>query len=104
MHSSTPRVRAMCRRSCLLKPAARSLAVRAMSFGSTGLFRSEEHTSELQSRQYLVCRLLLEKKKTNSLSFLLTIGTIDNMSSVTTSRNNIVTNAVDIHLYVFCTH
>src|SRR3712207_8283664 len=28
--------------------------------------RSEEHTSELQSRQYLVCRLLLEKKKTNT--------------------------------------
>src|SRR3712207_7885294 len=28
--------------------------------------RSEEHTSELQSRQYLVCRLLLEKKKTLS--------------------------------------
>src|SRR3712207_7114031 len=27
------------------------------------LIRSEEHTSELQSRQYLVCRLLLEKKK-----------------------------------------
>src|SRR3712207_7925828 len=27
------------------------------------LTRSEEHTSELQSRQYLVCRLLLEKKK-----------------------------------------
>src|SRR3712207_6924222 len=29
------------------------------------LLRSEEHTSELQSRQYLVCRLLLEKKKTS---------------------------------------
>src|SRR3712207_7818389 len=28
------------------------------------LVRSEEHTSELQSRQYLVCRLLLDKKKT----------------------------------------
>src|SRR3712207_7885033 len=28
-----------------------------------GMARSEEHTSELQSRQYLVCRLLLEKKK-----------------------------------------
>src|SRR3712207_8278499 len=28
-----------------------------------GRWRSEEHTSELQSRQYLVCRLLLEKKK-----------------------------------------
>src|SRR3712207_8017475 len=31
----------------------------------SGHHRSEEHTSELQSRQYLVCRLLLEKKKTN---------------------------------------
>src|SRR3712207_8630818 len=32
--------------------------------GSGFARRSEEHTSELQSRQYLVCRLLLEKKKT----------------------------------------
>src|SRR3712207_5638888 len=32
--------------------------------------RSEEHTSELQSRQYLVCRLLLEKKKPNALCML----------------------------------
>src|SRR3712207_425489 len=32
-------------------------------FGLPRMFRSEEHTSELQSRQYLVCRLLLEKKK-----------------------------------------
>src|SRR3712207_8351543 len=30
--------------------------------------RSEEHTSELQSRQYLVCRLLLEKKKPTNLA------------------------------------
>src|SRR3712207_7403929 len=29
--------------------------------------RSEEHTSELQSRQYLVCRLLLEKKKKHNI-------------------------------------
>src|SRR3712207_8559488 len=35
----------------------------ARRFGS---LRSEEHTSELQSRQYLVCRLLLEKKKINT--------------------------------------
>src|SRR3712207_3079025 len=37
-------------------------------FHLTRLFsvRSEEHTSELQSRQYLVCRLLLEKKKNNT--------------------------------------
>src|SRR3712207_7935018 len=33
---------------------------------SLGAVRSEEHTSELQSRQYLVCRLLLEKKKTTT--------------------------------------
>src|SRR5947209_18871205 len=31
--------------------------------------RSEEHTSELQSRQYLVCRLLLEKKKTDPTKY-----------------------------------
>src|SRR3712207_8768746 len=35
--------------------------------GSGALRRSEEHTSELQSRQYLVCRLLLAKKKLTSL-------------------------------------
>src|SRR3712207_6910729 len=33
--------------------------------GRTFFWRSEEHTSELQSRQYLVCRLLLEKKTRN---------------------------------------
>src|SRR3712207_8397687 len=32
-----------------------------------GALRSEEHTSELQSRQYLVCRLMLEKKKSPSV-------------------------------------
>src|SRR5947209_12533899 len=35
----------------------------AAARGGWDLVRSEEHTSELQSRQYLVCRLLLEKKK-----------------------------------------
>src|SRR3712207_6954086 len=35
--------------------------------------RSEEHTSELQSRQYLVCRLLLDKKKTHILIYNKTI-------------------------------
>src|SRR3712207_8059774 len=48
------------------RPAARraegrARAPRARSAGRPA--RSEEHTSELQSRQYLVCRLLLEKKK-----------------------------------------
>src|SRR5438445_2171615 len=35
---------------------------------SVPVMRSEEHTSELQSRQYLVCRLLLEKKKNQTTS------------------------------------
>src|SRR3712207_8690539 len=35
--------------------------------GGWSFERSEEHTSELQSRQYLVCRLLLEKKKKKSI-------------------------------------
>src|SRR3712207_8083355 len=38
-----------------------TIAVGSKNF--TEQYRSEEHTSELQSRQYLVCRLLLEKKK-----------------------------------------
>src|SRR3712207_8287919 len=38
----------------------------AKGVGPNALARSEEHTSELQSRQYLVCRLLLEKKKKKS--------------------------------------
>src|SRR3712207_7073258 len=41
------------------------MSARHFIYGSVALalLRSEEHTSELQSRQYLVCRLLLEKKK-----------------------------------------
>src|SRR3712207_7289370 len=52
------------------RPLARRRA-RGTGTAATGrgrdrpLPRSEEHTSELQSRQYLVCRLLLEKKKTD---------------------------------------
>src|SRR3712207_7460603 len=41
-------------------------------------FRSEEHTSELQSRQYLVCRLLLEKKKNYLTLHLLSYYSTDN--------------------------
>src|SRR3712207_7325359 len=47
--------------------------------------RSEEHTSELQSRQYLVCRLLLEKKKKNDyihkLNYITSIALIQNLQS-----------------------
>src|SRR3712207_7558802 len=45
--------------------APTKVALNDLQFGNAVTFddRSEEHTSELQSRQYLVCRLLLEKKK-----------------------------------------
>src|SRR3712207_7200480 len=65
-------------RSALLSPLVARPVIRGFGgayrrlFGTVGVLatqnslrnpRSEEHTSELQSRQYLVCRLLLEKKK-----------------------------------------
>src|SRR3712207_8614764 len=43
--------------------SSRTCAPLRASLQGCGCPRSEEHTSELQSRQYLVCRLLLEKKK-----------------------------------------
>src|SRR3712207_9203456 len=46
-------------------PASRGRCLRGTGrWRGAAADRSEEHTSELQSRQYLVCRLLLEKKKT----------------------------------------
>src|SRR3712207_8737245 len=48
-------------------PGASASAPRPSASGAGAAPRSEEHTSELQSRQYLVCRLLLEKKKTSLL-------------------------------------
>src|SRR3712207_7126904 len=55
------------RRSSTTRCGARSISTRTgtnMSDSDQRRYvRSEEHTSELQSRQYLVCRLLLEKKK-----------------------------------------
>src|SRR2546422_4308182 len=52
--------------------------------GSGGMQRSEEHTSELQSRLHLVCRLLLEKKKT--------------MSGSMRTRNSSVTGSVSAYI------
>src|SRR2546422_5023705 len=56
---------------CLLSSASWSPRAAGGSRGgtATGSGRSEEHTSELQSRLHLVCRLLLEKKK-NILAYL----------------------------------
>src|SRR3712207_6859250 len=52
------------------KPKHEQGAIMFQLFGEEGK-RSEEHTSELQSRQYLVCRLLLEKKKKQTLTSLI---------------------------------
>src|SRR5258707_4227427 len=49
--------------------------------------RSEEHTSELQSRQYLVCRLLLEKKKNNTCVVTLTCSSRQSHCSVPDLRH-----------------
>src|SRR3712207_9024197 len=49
----------------VLDDRPQGVAVRRDEHGLPVPQRSEEHTSELQSRQYLVCRLLLEKKKNN---------------------------------------
>src|SRR3712207_8617784 len=56
-------VRAAARVIVLGQTAAENLFGGGEAVGQTVRVRSEEHTSELQSRQYLVCRLLLEKKK-----------------------------------------
>src|SRR3712207_7079184 len=45
------------------QPAGDRVGDPRLVLGQQNAHRSEEHTSELQSRQYLVCRLLLEKKK-----------------------------------------
>src|SRR3712207_8323784 len=49
--------------------AARDMLARLDTFNARVDARSEEHTSELQSRQYLVCRLLLEKKNTTTRQY-----------------------------------
>src|SRR3712207_7103470 len=50
-------------RAAALHQFARRVTASTLSSRWSKSRRSEEHTSELQSRQYLVCRLLLEKKK-----------------------------------------
>src|SRR3989442_7352232 len=55
----------------LARQAPRGLrAGKSVDLGGRRIIRSEEHTSELQSRPHLVCRLLLEKKKTTQCKTL----------------------------------
>src|SRR2546429_7238117 len=54
-------------RHSLRNSAGGTLPLPPSSFSTCVSMRSEEHTSELQSRLHLVCRLLLEKKKKNKI-------------------------------------
>src|SRR2546422_8187332 len=70
IHERPPSHRVTVGRDAFIGPPARHRAVRGHDFQDVTLdqseghvLRSEEHTSELQSRLHLVCRLLLEKKK-----------------------------------------
>src|SRR5439155_8015048 len=63
MRTSRSRSRVSC--SCGIRRAALSIVAT-----TARCLRSEEHTSELQSRGHLVCRLLLEKKKNNQNHFI----------------------------------
>src|SRR5947209_15627338 len=53
-----------CKVAIALVSSSADVSFTSNKYKTTSACRSEEHTSELQSRQYLVCRLLLEKKKT----------------------------------------
>src|SRR5689334_23921165 len=54
----------------LLRQATLANQLQPVFCGASLNYRSEEHTSELQSQFHLVCRLLLEKKKNKNTSFL----------------------------------
>src|SRR5947209_10835470 len=57
-----------------IRLASRDLSLLRAHSGTGDLdLRSEEHTSELQSRQYLVCRLLLEKKKLKNIDMIILV-------------------------------
>src|SRR5258707_8577395 len=60
---AVPRFRPTTRTLAAVPACARAAQFMGCLSETPPLCRSEEHTSELQSRQYLVCRLLLEKKK-----------------------------------------
>src|SRR5258707_11941403 len=77
-------------RSLVAGSVSYDVATRTASFGPASALaqRSEEHTSELQSRQYLVCRLLLEKKKKN-IDIILAKHAVDQSRNRTLSRDNV---------------
>src|SRR3712207_7144952 len=72
----SPRCTALPRLSWCRSLLGRLGGRRVLVAGHLHVGRSEEHTSELQSRQYLVCRLLLEKKKNAKDATSVTFATV----------------------------
>src|SRR2546421_8794474 len=64
--------------------------------------RSEEHTSELQSRSDLVCRLLLEKKKNTAIGLPRRGGTPNCLGSIISPFPNVMPNTFDPPINVRC--
>src|SRR5690554_7339242 len=75
----------------LLRPVHNQIPIRHSSFvmESGSAHRSEEHTSELQSRPHLVCRLLLEKKKKKKK----TTKVLTKTKMITAPQNKTMTNS-----------
>src|SRR2546430_8893646 len=67
-----------CRRHTECEPPAVRREVAEQAPEDRDLTRSEEHTSELQSQSNLVCRLLLEKKKNNKQTLILSLNDVNN--------------------------
>src|SRR2546425_4634560 len=67
-----------CRHPAVYPDPAKSRCATASAFRAPlpQTFRSEEHTSELQSLAYLVCRLLLEKKKNKQIQIVIVDATV----------------------------
>src|SRR3712207_7324494 len=88
LHDALPISSKTARRRSSAIFACRLTQRRAPSFSRRRSARSEEHTSELQSRQYLVCRLLLEKKKITQRSYVYSLSDAksDDQASEITSR------------------
>src|SRR3712207_9580977 len=79
LHDALPISRAPRRPTrAVSKPSRASASAAASPAAPAPTTRSEEHTSELQSRQYLVCRLLLEKKK----KILETVNQLNEQTSI----------------------
>src|SRR2546429_1881911 len=85
-------------RSTVSQPSASTiLSARRATEGSGSISRSEEHTSELQSRLHLVCRLLLEKKKKKKVENETFLSLVLAMSE---ARRLIILTITRVHVYI----